>query len=81
MMYDIGTDVQELACAAQSKSYHGSYAFHGATLDDLGEQLARKSMRALDAAARRRQVGASSDEAANLSHESLDASVHAQENG
>ena len=40
MMYDFGTGVEELAYAAQSLGYGGSYAFHGATLDDLAAQLA-----------------------------------------
>src|SRR3990172_7507555 len=32
MMYDFGTGVEELAYAAQSFGYKGSYAFHDATL-------------------------------------------------
>jgi predicted double-glycine peptidase len=39
MMYDFGTGVEELAYAAQSFGYRGSYAFHGATLEDLAAQL------------------------------------------
>ena len=36
MMYDFGTGVEELAYAAQSFGYRGSYAFHGASLDGPG---------------------------------------------
>ncbi len=43
MMYDFGTGVEELAYAAQSFGYHGSYAFHGASLEDLAAQLAAGS--------------------------------------
>ncbi len=43
MMYDFGTGVEELAYAAQSFGYRGSYAFHGASLEDLAAQLAAGS--------------------------------------
>ena len=35
MMYDFGTGVEELAFAAESFGYRGSYAFHDASLADL----------------------------------------------
>ena len=40
MMYDFGTGVEELAYAAQSFGYKGSFAFHGASIDQLQAQLA-----------------------------------------
>jgi len=40
MMYDFGTGVEELAYAAQSFGYKGSFAFHGASLDQLRAELA-----------------------------------------
>jgi len=40
MMYDYGTGVEELAYAAQSFGYRGSYAFHGASLEGLAARLA-----------------------------------------
>ena len=43
MMYDFGTGVDELAYAAQSFGYKGSYAFHGASIADLSSQLASGS--------------------------------------
>jgi predicted double-glycine peptidase len=43
MMYDFGTGVEELAYAAQSFGYRGSYAFHNASLADLSAQLAAGS--------------------------------------
>ena len=43
MMYDFGTGVEELAYAAQSFGYRGSYAFHDASLADLAGQLASGS--------------------------------------
>src|SRR3990172_8154497 len=43
MMYDFGTGVEELAYAAQSYGYKGSFAFHGASLDQLQAQLATGS--------------------------------------
>src|SRR3990170_2427597 len=39
MMYDFGTGVEELAYAAQSFGYKGSYSFHDGTLADLQAQL------------------------------------------
>jgi len=39
MMYDFGTGVEELAYAAQSFGYRGSYSFHDGTLADLQTQL------------------------------------------
>ena len=43
MMYDFGTGVEELAYAAQSFGYRGSYAFHNASLADLAGELASGS--------------------------------------
>ena len=43
MMYDFGTGVEELAYAAQSYGYKGSFAFHGASLDQPQAQLATGS--------------------------------------
>ena len=40
MMYYFGTGVEELAYAAQSFGYKGSYSFHDGTLADLRAQLA-----------------------------------------
>src|SRR3990170_7550007 len=40
MMYEFGTGVEELAYAAQSFGYKGSFAFHGASIDQLQAQLA-----------------------------------------
>jgi len=40
MMYDFGTGLEELAYAAQSYGYKGSFAFHSASLDQLQAQLA-----------------------------------------
>ncbi len=43
MMYDFGTGVEELAYAAQSFGYTGSFAFHGASFEQLQAQLAAGS--------------------------------------
>jgi hypothetical protein len=40
MMYDFGTGVEELAYAAHSFGYTGSFAFHGATFEQLQAELA-----------------------------------------
>jgi hypothetical protein len=43
MMYDFGTGVEELAYAAQSFGYTGSFAFHGASFEQLRAQVASGS--------------------------------------
>jgi hypothetical protein len=43
MMYDFGTGVEELAYAAQSFAYKGSFAFHGASFEQVQTQLAAGS--------------------------------------